>query len=426
MTFQVFSEIGPLRRVLIHRPGREIDWMVPSMMERLLFDDILDGEEARAEHDAFRGVLEAAGVETLDPQDLVADALGDPEVRKALLDRLTTSGEVESALGEELAALEAPDLASALITGVRHPSPEQAGTAHAQPLVQGMRGFYRLPPIPNYFFQRDPQAVLGDRVLISSMATEARSREPLIAETAFRHALGGGDALFTLPMAPGQPKPMVEGGDVLVASPEVLLIGLSERTNRWGVEALVHGLRAAGSSFRHLVVVELPAQRSYMHLDTVFTFIDEGTCLAYLPVIAPGGSEAGHVYSIDLAANDVSYRLAKDLPAALGELGIEIELVACGGNESIIDQQREQWTDGANAFAIAPGVIVIYRRNRRTLDTLSRRGWRVLTEDDVLVRKEPVLGAGPTAIALLGNELARARGGPRCMTMPLARAIPGG
>lgn len=426
MTFQVFSETGPLRRVLIHRPGREIDWMVPSMMERLLFDDILDGEEARAEHDAFRGVLEAAGVETLDPQDLVATALENPDARTSLLDRLTASGEVDPALAEELATLEPRALATSLIAGVRHPSSHQVGTAHAPPQARGMRGFYRLPPIPNYFFQRDPQTVLGDRVLISSMATEARSREPLIAETAFRHALGGADALISLPVTPGQPEPMVEGGDVLVASPEVLLVGLSERTNRWGVEALVHGLRAAGTSFRHLVVVELPAQRSYMHLDTVFTFIDEGTCLAYLPVIAPGGSEAGHVYSIDLAARDLAYRLAKDLPAALDELGISIELVACGGDESIIDQQREQWTDGANAFAIAPGVIVIYRRNRRTLDTLARRGWRILTEDDVLVRNEPVLGAGPTAIALLGNELARARGGPRCMTMPLARTLPGG
>jgi arginine deiminase len=219
---------------------------------------------------------------------------------------------------------------------------------------------------------------------------------------------------------------MVEGGDVLVASPEVLLVGLSERTNRWGVEALVRGLRTAGTSFRHLVVVELPARRSYMHLDTVFTFIDEGTCLAYLPVIAPGGAEAGHVYSIDLAAEDLAYRLAKDLPTALHELGISIDLVPCGGDGSMIDQQREQWTDGANAFAIAPGVIVLYRRNRRTLDTLSRRGWRVLSEDDVLKRRVPVLGAGPTAITLLGNELARARGGPRCMTMPLERILPGG
>jgi len=415
MALQVFSEIQPLRRVLLHRPGREIDWMVPSMMERLLFDDILDGDAAREEHDGLAGVLAAAGVETLDPQNLLAEALAADDVRAALVDRLLAADELRTDLATELAALDARALAAALVTGVRQDLPQ----------ASGMRGYYRLPPIPNYFFQRDPQTVLGDRVLIASMATEARAREPMLAETVFRFALGATDRVIALPTA-GEPQPMIEGGDVLVASPEVLLVGLSERTNRWGVEALVRGLRAAGSGFRTLLVIELPARRSYMHLDTVFTWIDHGLCLAYLPVIAAGGREAGHVYRVDLAPDDLTYRLCEDLPAALEALGLGVELVPCGGDANIIDQQREQWTDGANAFAIAPGIIVLYRRNRRTLDMLDRRGWRILGEDEVCRGHAPVLGAGPTAIALAGNELARARGGPRCMTMPLERAAAGG
>jgi len=139
------------------------------------------------------------------------------------------------------------------------------------------------------------------------------------------------------------------------------------------------------------------------------------------PVIAPGGSEAGAVYRIDLRARELSYTVCDHLPGALAEVGCEVELVPCGGSESIIDQQREQWTDGANVFALAPGVIAIYRRNRCTTEELARRGFRVLAEEDVIAGRAELLGHGPTVVTLLDNELSRARGGPRCMTMPLER-----
>ena len=416
MTLNVFSEIGQLRRVLIHRPGHEIDWMVPSMMERLLFDDILYGEEARSEHDAFRGVLEAAGAEVLDPEALLAEVLeGNDVVRDDLLARLQRAHALGDDVLRDVEALPADRLATALITGLRAEEPEPDGR---------LRDFYRLPPVPNYFFQRDPQTVLGDRVLVSSMATEAREREPMLARAIFEHhpALAAAASPIILPGTDDEPsrRAMIEGGDVLVPSASVLLVGLSERTNRRGVEALANALRGAGTSFRQILAVELPAQRSYMHLDTVFTFIDEGLCLAYLPVIAAHGSEVGPVYRIELDAPEISYRLYQDLPHALAEVGIEIELLPCGGSASLIDQQREQWTDGANAFALAPGVIVIYLRNRRTTEVLVERGWRVLSEREVL-DGAPVLGQGPTVVTLEGDELSRARGGPRCMTMPLER-----
>lgn len=416
--FSVFSEIGPLRRVLVHRPGLEIDWMVPSMMERLLFDDILDGEGARNEHDAFRGVLEAAGVETLDPAELLVDVVADPSVRDTLLDSLVATHELDSEDVEMLASMAPTDLARALVSGIRVDESERRPSPYGS---SRLRRYYRLPPVPNYFFQRDPQVVVGAHVLTPIMATEARARESVLQAVVFRHALGGGDVQFGLDAKPGRPMPMLEGGDVLIASPDVVLVGLSERTNRWGIEALAQGLRDVGSGFRYLLVVELPPTRSYMHLDTVFTFIDEGLCLAHLPVIAPSGSEAGHVYRIDLHSDGLAYHLAGDLPTALGELGMPVELLACGGTASLIDQQREQWTDGANAFAIAPGVIVLYERNRRTIEDLDRRGWRILSESDVLQQGVPVVGEGPTVVTLVGNELARARGGPRCMTMPLVR-----
>ncbi len=432
MTIQVSSEIGRLRRVLIHRPGREIDWMVPSMMERLLFEDILYSDRARQEHDSFTAVLRTAGVETLDPQDLLADVLGEAEARGRLLSRLEARGVRQDVLSE-LDDLEPESLAASLISGIPARDDDSDRATPARPSVDGGHGdYYSLAPIPNYFFQRDPQVVLGDRVLVSSMATDARERESLLARTVFENhpSLAGAADLVDLASAGNNRArpPRLEGGDVLIPSPEVILVGLSERTNRRGVEELARYLQrargdasGAAAEFRYLLVVELPARRSYMHLDTVLTFIDHGLCLAYLPVVASGGEEAGDVYRIDLAASELSYTVCDSLTKALAGVDIEVEMVPCGGSLSRIDQQREQWTDGANAFALAPGVIATYRRNRRTTEELSRRGWRVVAEEDVIAGREELLDMGPTVVTLLDNELSRARGGPRCMTMPLLR-----
>lgn len=421
MGLSVFSEVGRLRRVLIHRPGPEIDCMVPEMMQHLLFDDILDGGEAREEHDSFRNILERAGVETLDAETLLGEVLEDSAARIELVDRVAR----RYGLGEgTIRKLEAPGpaaLASVMIAGLRtHDRAEER-----------RRRFFDLPPVPNYFFQRDPQFVVGDRVYLSAMATEARQREPLLAEEIFlRHpALGGPASVVRLAPPPaGDPghdpdraEPTLEGGDVLVASSEVLLVGLSERTNRRGAEALGEELRTRQTSFRHLIVVELPPRRSFMHLDTVFTFIDRDLCLAYLPVVEPGRAQSAHVYHVDLDAEHLTFRLAPSLLEALAEVGIEPEVVPCGGADDRIVQEREQWTDGANAFAIEPGVVVLYRRNHRTVEELASRGWRVLDADQVAAGA-PVVDRGPTVVTLWANELSRARGGPRCMTMPLERA----
>jgi arginine deiminase len=422
MPIHVESEIGRLRRVLVHRPGREIDWMVPAMMERLLFDDILYGEEAREEHDMFAALLRRAGVEVLYAQDLLADVLGQEAVKRKLLDELEAEYGVPFNLVRRLYEIEARELAAALVEGIRAPAElSDAGRLH----------FFDLDPMPNYFFQRDPQVVLGNRVVVSSMATNAREREPLLARTIFEHhpALGGLAALFEIDVPPSGapqhnphfPYPNLEGGDVLVPRADVVMVGLSERTNRRGIEVMAEYLRLEETPFRHLIMVELPRRRSYMHLDTVFTLIDRNTCLAYLPVINPGGPESAHVYSVDLYAKDLTFTVRSSLLKVLADLGMELAVVPCGGSIEAIDQQREQWTDGANAFAVAPGLILLYLRNRKTLEELGRRGWRVLGEDEALSGRHDLVGGGPAVVALQSNELSRARGGPRCMTMPLER-----
>ena len=423
MAIRVDSEIGRLRRVLVHRPGREIDRMVPSRMEQLLFDDILDGDETRLEHDLFRRVLEKAGAEVLEAQRLLADVVDMEKPRRRLLDELQEEYGVARDTVARLEELEPAELAAALIEGVL-PEPE-AGPPGPRP------PFFDLQPLPNYFFQRDPQVVMGNRVVISSMATEARSREPLLARMLFDYhpELQDYAALFEIEVPPsGAPRhnphfpyPTLEGGDVVVVNREIVLIGLSERTNRRGVEVLAEYLRLEETPFRHLILVELPAKRSYMHLDTVFTLIDRNTSLAYLPVIEPGGAESAHVYYVDLYAQELTFALRQSLLATLAGLGVELEVVPCGGSVEVVDQQREQWTDGANAFAVAPGVILLYRRNRKTVEELARRGWRVFTEQEVLAADASLLSGGPAVVTLLSNELSRARGGARCMTMPVER-----
>jgi arginine deiminase len=424
MTLRVDSEIGRLRSVLVHEPGREIDRMVPSMMQDLLFDDILFGARAREEHRRFRQVLRFVADEVLDVQELLEDVLRDPDARNEVLSELSRLLGWPPAVLLALNELPAGRLAAGLVEGVERAEPS---------ISDSLDSLYLLPPVPNWFFQRDPATVVGDRVVRGSMATRARWREPLLSGAVFgRHprfsgpgprfwfqefAAGGGRDLAWARM-----RPTLEGGDVLVLSDEVLVIGYSERTEKTTIERLAEALKREGSSVRKVLVVAIPPQRATMHLDTVFTRISAGECLCYGPMILSGGPEEADVYEADLTAREITWTTRADLLSALAALGIDLVPVLCGGGDPI-DQQREQWTDGANVFALAPGVILCYDRNERTAESLAREGYAVVADDDLLLGRETLdlRKPGKHAILLSAPELSRARGGPRCMTMPLVR-----
>lgn len=417
---RVTSEIGRLRTVLVHEPGPEVDRMVPQMMEELLFDDILFGERAREEHRRFRRLLQLLGIEVVEVRDLLVETLALPEARGWLWHILRP--ELPAELRDPPDSVAADQLTSCLVSGV---VPDEAG--HGVEIGD----LFRLTPVPNWCFQRDPQVVLHDGVVFSAMATAARWRESLIARCIFRfHPRFAPLQVLCDPLQPeeersrmlGFDRPRLEGGDVLVPAPDLLAVGLSERTNRVAVEILARSLAGRDEGPRWLEVVALPHRRAYMHLDTVFTPADRDAALVHFPVIDPDGTETAQVYEIDLHAADLTPSHRGTLLETLAARGLELEPIPCGGADPI-SQQREQWTDGANTVALAPGVIALYDRNVATVAELDRRGWRVVTADDVLLGREEVDldRARRTCLLLSSFEIARARGGPHCLTHPLRR-----
>jgi arginine deiminase len=419
MRLNVTSEIGRLKSVLVHLPGREIDLMVPPMMAQLLFDDILYGQVAREEHRRFQQLIRFVADEVLDLQDLLEEVLEDEEVKERIVRDLGKRNRLGRKLVSALLEERPGALAEVLISGI------------ARETESGGLPEFDLYPIPNLFFMRDPQIVLGDRVVVSSMATQARRRESLLSKYVFenhphfrRDDIFWVDFMATEPERPMSRKsPTLEGGDVLVARRDLLLVGITERTSKAGVESLMRSLMEAHAGVKSMIIVDIPRQRSFMHLDTIFTFISRHECLIYPPVILPSGSQAATVTTVDLTKKKGPvYSEQKSLLGALKKKGFDLEPIYCGG-KSAVDQQREQWTDGANAFALAPGIILLYERNVKTAEALSRHGYHIVYEDDLLLgRTELETWTNKKyALQIAGNELSRARGGPRCMTMPLER-----
>ena len=399
------SEIGRLKKVLLHRPGKELENLMPEYLERLLFDDIPYLKEAQREHDAFADCLRGQGVEVVYLTDLVAESLTGPEVRQELIRQYLAEANVADARTREsleayFDALPDKEMVSAMMAGVRK-SQLRTGQARLGDYVSATEDDYpfAVDPLPNLYFTRDPFATIGTGVSIHRMHTVTRNRETLFGKFIFEHH----------PVYRHAPRwydrgetSSLEGGDILVLSPQVLAVGISQRTEEDSIDALAETVLTQSKTFRKLLAFNIPKSRSFMHLDTVFTMVDYDKFTVH-----PNILQQITVFVMELDENlkmkirQEDGRLEDILKEHL-ELD-HVTLIPCGqGSE--IDAAREQWSDGSNTLAIAPGEVVVYSRNYVTNRSLEEAGVRIHTI--------------PSA------ELSRGRGGPRCMSMPLWREDP--
>lgn len=398
----VRSEIGELETVLCHVPGPELAVVTPENRGDYLFDDILDLERAQREHSRFVAVLERFA-EVLEVSDLLRDVVGDPAVRDELLRRTDT------AFHQRAARAGAPELARLLVEGE-----ESQGGALADLLNESG---YSLPPLPNLFFTRDAAAAVGDHVMVAAMRHHVRWTEEAIMHALFLHHPVLSNAGFVYD-GTGEDRlnTSVEGGDVHVLRDDLLMVGLSERTTAAGIDALSERLFRE-SGFRDLLVVILPAHRTSIHLDMIFTMIDRELCCVYPPYfLGPTRLPVLHV-----RAGRERMRECEDLFEGLEALGLPLTPIGCGGQRRTM-QDREQWASGCNLFAVGPGQLVAYDRNEHTLEALEREGgFRVVPAVDFLTGDETVDRDGRFVVAFEGTELVRGGGGPRCMTLPVSR-----
>jgi len=399
-SINVYSEIGKLKKVLLHRPGKELENLMPEYLDRLLFDDIPYLKIAQQEHDAFANIFRENGAEVVYLEDLVVESLINDEVNSKFIDEYIEEAGIkedrETGILKEyfLSFSDKKDMVLKMMEGIRKSEIKDYRGPGLADFLSNQYPFI-IDPMPNLYFTRDPFAALGSGVSIHKMMTATRNRETLFGKYIFNYHPTYKDTKLFYDRSEDY---SLEGGDILVLNKETIAVGISQRTNPNAIEKFANIILTEESSFKKVLAIDIPKTRAFMHLDTVFTMVDYDKF-----TIHPNIKSDIVVYVLKKIDGkmDITEERATLEQVLEKELNIDkIKLIKCGG-DSVIDASREQWNDGSNTLCISPGEVIVYSRNYVTN--------KILEEEGIKIHIMP------------SSELSRGRGGPRCMSMPLIR-----
>lgn len=408
---QVYSEIGDLQGVILHPPGPEVENMTPKNAERALYSDILNLSVARREYNQLECLLQKL-LPSYRVMDLLKDILRSSEIREKLIKKACYN-EGHPELIDRLLSLNENQLAKNLVQGV---------ALERTTLTDFLSNEnFSLRPLHNFFFTRDSSIALGDKVLISRMANRVRDREAMIMQAIFDY-----HPMFRVKtINPGEEQAersrlSIEGGDMIIASENITLVGLGSRTTSGGIDFITR-MAMARKGKHHILIQELPSSpESFIHLDMVFTILDRDSCMVFEPLILKSNKYQTIQIDVD-NGRVVSIKNINNLLSGLSSLGMDLKPSYCGGKNDSMVQEREQWHSGANFFAIGPGKIIGYNRNIHTLENLNQSGYEIIKAKDVSDGKTELSGYDKYVLTIDGAELSRGGGGVRCMTMPFNR-----
>lgn len=394
------SEIGKLKRVLLHRPGKELENLMPEYLERLLFDDIPYLKIAQEEHDEFANILRNNDIDVVYLEDLVLASIINSDVKKQFIDEYIAESGIKNnveanVLKEYLQSFDTREMILKMMEGIRKSDIKDYNISSLSYYLKNEYPFV-IDPMPNLYFTRDPFASIGNGVSIHKMFTVTRNRETLFTKYIFNHnPLYKGTKLWY----DRTENFSLEGGDILVLNDTTIAVGISQRTDPNAIESFANKILNEEGSFKKVLAIDIPKQRTFMHLDTVFTMVDYDKF-----TIHPNIKKDMSVYILEKNKENkltITEEIGSLEDILKEHLNLDnVKLIKCGGN-SEIDAAREQWNDGSNTLCIAPGEVIVYSRNYVTNKILQDEGIKTFL--------------------MPSSELSRGRGGPRCMSMPLVR-----